>query len=295
MTKSKKKAPSLMTLRNRAGYVFSLPLLIGGTLVFIPLMLVTIYMSICAGRGLSFSAVPFSNYKALLDPWFLEMAGTSLLNILADFVLILVFSFFVASMLNQHFKGRTIARIIFFLPVIVSTGIIAQIESETLFSIIGTGAASLGDMSGTGSMDLGTLLKNSGLPLDLVNVLIAIVDKIYEIIISSGVQILIFLSGFQSVSPQLYEAAYVEGCTGWEAFWKITLPIVSPLILVNGIYSFIDSTTKSTNPVMKQVVSEASFGNYGSSSAMAVAYLLVSTIMIAAIFFFINRFVYYQD
>src|SRR5690625_2106078 len=95
------------------------------------------------------------------------------------------------------------------------------------------------------SSQLIMLLIGSGMNELLVQYLTGAVDRIYEIISASGVQIIIFLAGLLGSSPQLYEAAQIEGDTGYEAFWKITFPMISPLILTNVIYSIIDSFTEN--------------------------------------------------
>src|SRR5699024_2697660 len=89
----------------------------------------------------------------------------------------------------------------------------------------------------------------------LTNMTVGAAENIYNVVNTSGVQILIFLAGLQTISSSIYEAAYIEGCSGWECFWKITFPMISPLILVNVIYSIIDSFTRSNNPVMNSITS----------------------------------------
>ena len=108
-----------------------------------------------------------------------------------------------------------------------------------------------------------------------------IIDRVYDIVIASGIQIIVFLSGMQNIPASLYEAAHVEGCSGWESFWKITFPMVSPLLLVNTIYTIIDFFTKSNNQVMEKI-SRTMYSSYkfGPAAAMSWLYFGVSILMI---------------
>ena len=136
----------------------------------------------------------------------------------------------------------------------------------------------------------------SGLPPQLVLYVIAAIDQIYDIIISSGVQILIFLAGLQTISPSLYEASNIEGATGWENFWKITFPMVSPLILVNILYSVIDNFTHPANQVMQMIRDIAFFRNeYGLSATLAWIYFLVIFVILTIVMWVISRNVFYQE
>src|SRR4030095_194801 len=129
---------------------------------------------------------------------------------------------------------------------------------------------------------------------DIVMYLMDAVERIYQIVSQSGVQILIFLAGIQTISPQLYEASKIEGATGYEAFWKITLPMVSPLILVNVIYTIIDSFSRNN---MTTLIKETGFTtfNFGLSSAMAWIYFLVIMIILLVSTYFISKLVLYQE
>ena len=116
------------------------------------------------------------------------------------------------------------------------------------------------------------------------------IDAIYDIVMASGIQIIIFLTGLQAISPSLYEAADVEGCTAWESFWKITFPMVSPLLLVSCIYTIIDFFTKNDSPVMDRVYEVMySMIQYGRASAMSWIYFGVSLAFVMISSFIITR------
>ena len=130
---------------------------------------------------------------------------------------------------------------------------------------------------------------------ELVTYVVNLVNNIFNIINRSGVQMLIFLSGLQSISPAIYESCSIDGASGWETFWKITLPMVSPMILVNAIYTVIDSFTSSSNSVMSYIsrVYQEANGNV-LSSAMSWMYFLIVILIIAAVSGILSAFVFYQ-
>ena len=117
------------------------------------------------------------------------------------------------------------------------------------------------------------------------------IDAIYDIIMASGIQIIVFLTGLQSISPSLYEAADVEGCSAWESFWKITFPMVSPLLLVNCIYTIIDFFMKNDNTVMEHIntVMYGTQMDFGAASAESWIYFGVALLFIGISTFIITR------
>ena len=137
---------------------------------------------------------------------------------------------------------------------------------------------------------------------ELVEIVTDMVNNIFDIVNRSGVQMLIFLAALQSISPAIYESCKIDGATSWETFWKITLPMISPMILVNGIYTIIDSFTTESNPVMvyvQSVYSDGTGANYGNrassiSTAMAWIYFLIVGLIVALIAAIMSGFVFYQ-
>ena len=145
------------------------------------------------------------------------------------------------------------------------------------------------------AMDIEVLFSNMKVGGDLVEVVVGIVNDIYSIVNRSGVQMLIFLSGLQSISPAIYEACKIDGATGWETFWKITFPMISPMILVNAVYTIIDSFTTESNTVMSYISSAAGKTNGEViSTAMAWIYFLIVVVILAAVAGIMSMFVFYQ-
>ena len=304
----KRKVASLDRKKARAGWVFVLPFVIGFVLVYLPIIWNSIYMSfhslhIVTGGGFTLEFVGLENYENALfkDPGFVQTLVTGLGELAFDIPAILIFSLFMAVMLNQKMAGRAVFRAIFFIPVILSTGIMEAIEGQNILGTMMEGNESI-DGSGTSAanqivsvMDIERLFSSMKMGKELVTVVVSIVNQIYDIVNRSGVQMLIFLAGLQSISPAIYEACRIDGCTSWETFWKITFPMISPMILVNGVYTIIDSFTTNSNSVMAYINSVYQ-GSEGQvlSSAMAWMYFIIVMVILAAVVGIFSAFVFYQ-
>ena len=304
----KRKVASLDKKKARAGWVFVLPFVIGFVLVYLPIIWNSIYMSfhslhIVTGGGFTLEFVGLENYTNALfkDPGYVQTLVTGLGELAFDIPAILIFSLFMAVLLNQKMAGRAVFRAIFFIPVILSTGIMEAIEGQNILGTMMEGTESI-DGSGSSAasqivnvMDIERLFSTMKIGQELVTIVVQIVNSIYDIVNRSGVQMLIFLAGLQSISPAIYEACRIDGCTSWETFWKITFPMISPMILVNGVYTIIDSFTTNSNTVMAYINSVYN-GSDGQvlSSAMAWMYFLIVMLILAAVVGLFSAFVFYQ-
>ena len=304
----KRKVASLDKKKARAGWVFVLPFVIGFLLVYLPIIWNSIYMSfhslhIVTGGGYTLEFVGLENYSDALteDPLFVQTLIEGMKELLFDVPAILIFSLFMAVLLNQKMAGRAVFRAIFFIPVILSTGLMEGIEAGNILGTMMEGNESI-DGSGSSAaseivsvMDIEKLFNSMKMGKELVEFVVKMINEIYDIVNRSGVQMLIFLAGLQSISPAIYEACRIDGCTSWETFWKITFPMISPMILVNGIYTIIDSFTTDSNTVMKYInsVYQGSDGQV-LSSAMAWMYFLIVMLMLAVAAGLFSAFVFYQ-
>ncbi len=224
----------------------------------------------------------------------------ALLTVLKDTLwktpIIIIFSIFIAVILNQKFRGRTFARAVFFLPVIIATGpVISIINGDMDTSGYSGGADQFSTMFETDMA--GALLRFLGVYniSDSVTELISLVTSdIFNLVWNSGIQIIIFLAALQNIPFSAKEAAQIEGATSWEFFWKITLPYISPMIVANLIYTIIDSFIDTTNGVMELVLEQASAWNHGYSAAMAWAYFLIVILALCIVLPIVNKFVYYE-
>lgn len=301
---AKTRRLSLEQKRAWTGVLFATPLIIGMILLFLLPLLQSLrysFSSIQLTEG-GFDVVyeGIGNYTSLFttNPDYPRRLTESVLGMVVNVPIIIFFSLFAAVLLNQKFRGRTFARAVFFLPVILTSSAIAGISISFFvggMSMGGVGADAGADQESImQSVELKKLLLESGLAPVIVGYLTGAVDRIYDIIGASGVQILIFLAGLQSISPSLYEASRIEGATGYEIFWKVTFPMMTPLILTNVVYSIIDSFAAS--PV-NELIRQAAFSlfDFGLSAAMSWVYFLVVAVILAVSVGLISRKVFYYD
>ncbi|WP_372447131.1 carbohydrate ABC transporter permease [Paenibacillus cisolokensis] len=283
------------------GFVYVLPWLIGFIFFFLIPLAASLRYSLsdieANASGMNITFIGFANYVEALtvNTSFNRTLTTAISNMVVNVPLIVIFSLFLAVLLNQKFIGRSVARSIFFLPVILASGVIANLEAESLVQAVAQqNPETSGFFHTFGSFELQRIMLQSGVNESIVAYLTGAVDRIYEIVSQSGVQILIFLAGIQTISPQLYEASKMEGATGYEAFWKITFPMVSPLILVNIIYTIIDSFAMND---MTDLIIATGFNNFdfGLSSAMAWLYFISIVVILAISTYFVSKRVFYQE
>ena len=210
--------------------------------------------------------------------------------------LILIFSIFIAVILNQKFKGRTFARSVFFLPVIIATGPVFNIINGNMNTGgYSGGADQFSTMFETNLVDqLLNYLGIMNISDSVTNTINALTSDIFNLVWSSGIQILLFISALQNIPFSAKEAAQMEGATAWEYFWKITIPYISPMILAGLVYTIVDSFVDPSNPVMTIVLEKAQDWKYGLSAAMAWSYFAIVGIVLAIVVAIVNKFVYYE-
>lgn len=285
------------------GYLFILPFIIGFISLFVMPLVRSFQFSLNDIRMVTggYELVPrgWSHYARALttDADFRRDLAGSFTSLAFNLPTIIVFSFFAANLLNKGFRGRGLARTIFFLPVILASGVIAAVESGDLLLSIAQGSyANEMASSGTGGVQLEELLMQVNLPAEFTAFIVSAVNNLYGIVSQSGVQILIFLAALQSIPSSLYEASTIEGATAWENFCKISFPMVSPYILVNTVYTVIDSFTSANNAVMRRVMSiSIDQFEYGYGSAMAWIYVGCILLVLLVVVGIISRFVFYYD
>ncbi|MCR4735188.1 MAG: sugar ABC transporter permease [Treponema sp.] len=309
LNKRKFRKVGLTGRRALYGYIFILPFILGFIFFMIKPLGQSLRMSfsdvIISNEGFRLEWNSFANYKRalLVDPEFNRMIVESVTQMIYRSLATIVFSFFVALLLNQKFKGRALARSIFFFAVILSSGVLVGLEySNSLMSQLKATIEEAGNSNSITKVLEDILISNassvgSGARLEKVfHVLFEIIDSIYEVAMASGIQIIIFLSGLQNISPSMYEAADMEGCTSWESLWKITVPMVSPLMLVCWVYTIVDFFMKTDNKIMEKINTQMVIQlNYGYSSALAWIYFIVCMVLIGLTSLIISKVVYNYD
>jgi ABC-type sugar transport system permease subunit len=294
-----RKKASLEARKARNGYLFVLPFLIGIVLVYLPMLIDSVWISFyhLDTNTATYVFKGLTYYKeAFTDSKFIEALLAGLQELVFEVPAVVIFSLFIAVVLNQKMLGRAVFRAIFFVPVIISTGIMEVTSFETSKELgndvgIDNGAGGGGAEQIISVLDVQKLFGSMKVGGELVTYVVQIVNNIYNIINYSGVQMLIFLAGLQSISPAIYEACQIEGATGWETFWKITFPMISPMILVNAVYSTINAFTRSTNTVMLFINKS---NNSNLVAAMSWSYFLIVILIIAAVAGIASSFIFYQ-
>ncbi len=310
VVKKKSKGASLQAKKSKAGWFFIAPFLLGFLLIYLPIIADSIKYSfheikVISGGGYDLIWVGLANYKtAIFSEQYVTALTNGITSLIVDIPTILLFSLFIAILLNQKMIGRAAFRAIFFIPVILSTGLIADIDAgNALTDMMGqeggsidTGAGSSAAAEIVSAADLQNLFDNMIVGSELATYVTDMVNNIFDIVNRSGVQMLIFLSGLQGISPAIYESCQIEGASAWETFWKITLPMISPMILVNAVYTIIDSFTSESNEVMNYIAEVYATPGSGNvlSSAMSWMYFLIVILIVAVVAGIFSSVVFYQ-
>ncbi len=308
--KKRKRGASLDKKKARMGWFFVFPFVASFIIIYLPIVIDSIKYSfnkikIGQGGGYTLEFVGWENYQEALfvDPGYVQTLTSGIQQLIFDIPAIVIFSLFMAVLLNQKMVGRAAFRAIFFIPVIISTGIIDKIDqANTMLEYMENTEEGISNGSGVNTtteilsvVDVERLFESMKVGTELVTYVVSMVNNIYDIINRSGVQMLIYLAGLQSISPAIYESCDIDGATAWETFWKITFPMISPMILVNAIYTVIDSFTSQSNKVMTYISSvyDQAGGNV-ISSAMAWVYFLIVLAIIGVVSAVLSAYVFYQ-
>lgn len=294
--------PRLTLTRQRAlwGLIFTGGFIIGFIAFFLGPMIQSLRFAFNELRiiptGFTLDYVGWENFRYALrvDPDFTQVFVETTARILIDIPAVIIFSFFAATIANQKFRGRTLARVIFFLPVILTAGIIYRFESGDILHELHVYAAE--EEVVYSSQAIMSLFLRMRMPEAFTQYIISAVNRIPDIINASAIPILIFLAGLQGIPPSLYECAKIEGATGWESFWKITFPLISPLFLTNIVYIIVDSFTAPGNRLV-ELIENAAWGRniYGVSVAMTWMYFGVIAIILVLVFAILSRRVVYME
>ncbi|MGN0755295.1 MAG: carbohydrate ABC transporter permease [Aristaeellaceae bacterium] len=270
----KKLRIGLVTRREMKGYVFLLPWLIGFVTFFLVPLVQSVWYSWhdvkVTANGLKMVWVGWDNYRYIFrgDTVFVEQLSNFFTDAVLRLAVILVFSLVIAMMLNQPLRGKGIFRTLFFLPIIVVSG-------PVLERLVNEGATAVPLIESYGVNGIVEAM----LPPMLARPLSGLFSQLILVLWYSGVPILIYMTGLQKIDSTLYEASMIDGANGWVSFWKITLPALRPMILINGVYTMVFLATTGLNEVMATINnrmfrSSEPGGGYGIASSMAWVYAL---------------------
>ena len=293
----KKKVKGIESLKSRYGYLFIAPWLFGAVVFLLGPLLSSIYYSFSdvsiTAEGLTptFVGLKWYKYALLEDPTFIDLAVSSLSELFTSLPIILAISLLLALVLNQKFHGRMLARAVFFLPVIISSGVVMNVLSSFTMTEGLTGSFS-GETAAVSYMqviDFEEILTMLQLPSALNSLMANYLSDLFNLLWSCGVQILLFVAGLQTIPAQLYEVSKVEGGSKWEEFWYITIPMLGNTILLVGFYTMIELfveksalVTKASGYIREQV--------YDRSSAMLWLFFSAVGVVMTIVFLLYKRF-----
>ena len=304
----KKKRRKMTLTRKRAitGYLFIMPWLVGFLWFYARSLFMTFQISLNVlevkpggGYTLTFAGLDNFLYAFRAHASFKQVLTTSIADMLIDVPLITFFSLFMALLLNKKFRGRTLVRAIFFLPVILNSEAIVDatnLARSLMSGGISNAAAEVAEAASGGvSIEYYIQMFGSlGLPMGIIEYIVGAVSRISDIINASGVQIIIFIAALQSIPGSLYEVAKIEGATGYETFWKVTFPMVMPHIITNVVYTVVDSFTDSE--VVELAYDTAfTYNNYGLSSVMSLVSTVITCLILVIVCRFIQKRAFYYN
>lgn len=288
------------------GVIFLLPWLFGLIFFFLRPMVNIIWYSLCSMEMVNgkfvgtFIGIDNFNWVLGVNTYFNKMFVEAFTNMLQEVPFQIFLALFIAMLLNGEYRGRGLFRAIFVIPIILATGVAtANISSSEAVIAVET-AESVMDMKW-----LEELVINSGIPQQLTTLLVSYVENIFTVVTTCGVQVLLFLAGLQAISPSLYEVAKMEGCTQFEIFCKITLPMVSPTILVCLVYSIAESFANAMvtygdssikfSSYIYDVTFQGTAPYFGYGAASSVIYIVLTLATVGIICGIVSKGVFYYD
>lgn len=304
---TKRKKRSLSQRRAIKGFLFITPWLIGFIWFYARSLFMTIQFSfsnmvVNPGGGYTLDFVWLDNfiYAFRAHATYKQVLTTSVGNMLVDVPLITFFSLFMAMLLNRKFKGRTLVRAIFFLPVILNAEAIVDAIGLSRVMMSGGISSASAEMAAGASSGMSIeyyiqMFSSLGLPEVLIEYVSGAVSRISDIINASGVQIIIFIAALQSIPGSMYEVAKIEGATAYETFWKVTFPMVMPHIITNIVYTVVDSFAKSD---VIELAYDTAFGpqmNYGLSSVFSLVSTVVTCLILVIVCGLIQKRTFYYN
>lgn len=288
---SRKKNGKRMSLEKKnalTGFLFTVPFCLGLLLFFLPNFIQAVtfafqHIGFEPGQFIT-EFVGWDNfvYAFREDLYYTTNLAASVTSLLYQTPVILVCSIFFATLLNRKFFGRTFVRAVFFLPVIIASGVVLkyfQMDMITTSVLNGTSGSS-GIFNAS---NIGELLIQSGLNDKLVNYFVQISSHIFDLMWRTGIQTLIILAALQGIPSALYEASSLEGASAWDNYWYVTIPMLKPMIFVTLIYTIIDTFVDPNNAVMKQIQTLILGLDNGRASAMAIPFMLVILAVLALV------------
>lgn len=292
--KKPKKNRGIIELKSRYGYMFTLHWIIGIVIFFALPLIQSIVFSFSkieiVNGGINVDIIGLDNYKQILlaDANYEQWLSGSVTSYLYSLPIILLLSMSLALILNQNFKGRLFFRALYFLPVIISTGAVINLIFKTTSSDMSNIGVS--DAYSSNMVSVDDIVKLLDIKGEIAQYITVTISKMFDLVWSCGIQIVLFLAGLQSVPSSFFEASRIEGATKWEEFWFITFPMLSRVTLLVTIFTMVELITSERTTLIKNVYSMMRTGNYDETSAMMWFYFLICGGMMGLLVFLYNRF-----
>ena len=287
-----KKKRGIEAHNRLVGRLFILPWEIGMLFfMMVPLILSIVYafceVSLELG-GMDYDFVFLGNFSYLLkeDPYYTDTLLSSLTTLLYSVPIIIAISLILGIILNQKFKGRTAMRAVFFLPVIIAAGIVLNILTTPISGqppIIQLGSSSNTMSEGANYLDATALLEGLRFPQAVTDVMSKYITMIFNLLWHSGIQIVLFISGLQTIPDSLYEVSKIEGASKWEEFWMITFPMLRDVTLLVTVFTVVEEMVSTTNDVMSNAQSMIGQQRYDLPSAM-IWFYFICVLVICGVF-----------
>ncbi len=286
-----KKHKGIESLKSTYGRLFCLHWEIGLILFFVMPLFQSFYYAFCDVSFVSgeyrFEYSGLKNIKDILfsDPDYVNNLRDSFMAMPGQLVVIVIVSLILALLLNQKFRGRLFFRGLYFLPVIIASGVVINLLFKTTSSEISSSGVS--DTFASNMLSVEDVMGWLSLPTEIGAFFTGLLNDIFNLIWNCGIQIVLFISGMQSIAESLYEVSKVEGATKWEEFWFITLPMLSRTLILVIIFTMVELVTAKSNAVMSQAYSlmTGAATKYGPASAMLWVYFAIVGVFMAAIMF----------
>lgn len=282
-----RKPKGIETLKSRYGLIFLSPWLVGMALFFVFPIFQSLYFSFSklniVELGVNTEFVGLANLKNILfvNPDYVNNLLEAVRSLFVSMPFTIIISLILALALNGRFHGRLFFRSLFFAIVIISSGPVLELFLEA--AAADATEVALSDVVSFGMIDFADMLQGLNLPSTIETYLSVALDNLFMLVWQSGIQILLFIAGLQSIPDMLYEVAKVEGATKWEEFWFITLPMLLHTIFLVVIFTTVEVITLKTNPVMAQGYNQFRNLEFGVGSAMLWFYFAIAGIFIVLI------------
>lgn len=283
---------SVEAARTRVGYTFVIHWLLGLLLFFIVPLVNSIWYGfndvlIRPGEIVTdFVGFKYFHNLIAVDADYLNQLRDSIGMMFYSLPIIIALSLILAVLLNQKFKGRTVFRAIFFLPVIMANSVVMNMLNSDFITmpLFSTGEA------GTGIINYNEIIQNLNFPSQITPIIVFLLSNTIELVWKCGVQTILFLAGLQSIPASLYEVSKIEGANKWEEFWLITVPSLRHIISLVLIYTMIELFADMENTVVARAYERMVAQDYANSSAMLWIYFVIVIILIGAVYGAYQRF-----